>query len=66
LNRDFALPGHESVLPDGQQITIARTQVDRLLELNDAGTRLRSRFAGGPHCAAHADDCVDFENRSTS
>lgn len=70
MDHDFTLPSLESVLdslPPGQQLTLARTQVDRLFGLNDVGTRRVLRFAGGHRCiVVHADDCVVFEKRSTS
>ena len=70
MDQDFTLPTLQSLLdglPDGRQIAIARTQVDRLFGLNDIGANRLLRFASGHHCIiVHADSSLVFEKRRPS
>jgi hypothetical protein len=68
MTPELTLPGLQSTLDslsEGQQVTLARTQADRLFGLNDVGSTRMARFAVGHHCiVVHADSCVVFEKRS--
>lgn len=65
---ELTLPTLQSTLDrlsEGQQVTLARSQADRLFGLNDVGSTRMARFASGHDCIiVHADSCVVFEKRS--
>lgn len=67
MAQDFTLPSLQSTLnrlSEGQQLTLARKQADRLFGLNDVGAERMARFAGGHNCiVAHANECIVFEKK---
>ena len=67
MTQDLTLPRLQSVLDrlrEGQQLTLARTQADRLFGLNDAGAARLARFPKGHRCiVVHANECLVFEKK---
>lgn len=70
MPHDFTLPRLQSMLDnlsEGQKVTLARKEVDRLFGFNDVGATRVARFAESHDCIiAHADACVVFEKRFRS
>jgi hypothetical protein len=65
MTDDLSLPrlqAHLDRLNRAQSLTLARSQIERLLGHNDVAAERLTRFAKGHNCIiAHSDNCVVFE-----